>query len=175
MPTDQRVNEGLQLFKQKKYEQAIRVFQECLDFYVSEKDDLAAAEMRNNLSVAYLQNGQAQLAYDSASGTDQVFAAAGEIRKQAMAISNTATALEALHRPQEALELYESALVILNEINDRELRPDILRRVSVLQLKSGRGLEAMSSMETSLKDQNTSRSRFLSKFMNSVRKYFLGY
>jgi tetratricopeptide (TPR) repeat protein len=168
-------DKGLRLFRQKKYSEAIQAFQECLDFSVQSQDAVATAEMQNNLSVAYLQNHEPQKAYDVVLGTDQVFALAGDKRKQAMAIANTATALESLHRPVEALALYESSATIFEELNEKILRSDVKRRIAALQLRSGRELEAVTSMETALEDGNKAQGNFLLTFYKAVKRFFLGF
>jgi len=64
-----------------------------------------------------------------------------------MALANTAAALEALDKKEEALALYEHTLDIFKEAGEKELRINILRRVSDLQLKTKRGFQALASME----------------------------
>ncbi len=175
MTSDPSPETGIRFFRQKKYPQAIQVFQECLDFYIQTNDTLTAAEMRNNLSVAFLQNREPQKAYEIVLGSDRVFENAGDKRRQAMAISNTATALESLHRHVEALDLYKTSIALLDEINEKELRTDVFRRIAVLQMKLGRGLEAVSSMESSLESGKSPRGAFLNKVLKAVKKFFLGF
>lgn len=144
-------------YNRRKYDAAVAVFQSCLDFYNEQGDELLAAEMRNNISVALLGKKAAQEAYDIVKGTDEIFLKNADLKRQGMALANTAAALEALDRKEEALALYEQTLEIFKEIGEKELRVNILRRVSDLQLKTKRGFQAIASMEAAY-DQREKRS-----------------
>ena len=98
MTTDpqQLAEQGKQAFEAKKFDQAASAFSEAASAYEALDDALNTAEMKNNLSVALLQTGQAQAAFDAATGTDEIFAQAGDVSRQAMAFGNQAAALEAL-------------------------------------------------------------------------------
>ena len=99
MTTDPKtlVDQGKQAFANKKYDEAASSFSEAASAYEALDDPLNAAEMKNNLSVALLQAGKAQEAYDAAAGTDEVFAQAGDLKRQAMAFGNQAAALDELY------------------------------------------------------------------------------
>lgn len=144
-------------YNRRKYDAAVAGFQSCLDFYNEQGDELLAAEMRNNISVALLGKKAAQEAYDIVKGTDEIFLKNADLKRQGMALANTAAALEALDRKEEALALYEQTLEIFKEIGEKELRVNILRRVSDLQLKTKRGFQAIASMEAAY-DQREKRS-----------------
>lgn len=144
-------------YNRRKYDAAVAGFQSCLDFYNEQGDELLAAEMRNNISVALLGKKAAQEAYDIVKGTDEIFLKNADLKRQGMALANTAAALEALDRKEEALALYEQTLEIFKEIGEKELRVNILRRVSDLQLKPKRGFQAIASMEAAY-DQLEKRS-----------------
>jgi len=144
-------------YNRRKYDAAVAGFQSCLDFYNEQGDELLAAEMRNNISVALLGKKAAQEAYDIVKGTDEIFLKNADLKRQGMALANTAAALEALDRKEEALALYEQTLEIFKEIGEKELRVNILRRVSDLQLKTKRGFQAIASMEAAY-DQLEKRS-----------------
>lgn len=92
-----------------------------------------------------------------------------------MAIANTATALESLERPGEALSLYESSAILFAEIHEKSLRADVKRRIAALQLKMGRSLEAVNSMEIALDNGKTAHENLLSKFLKAVKRLFLGF
>lgn len=134
-------------YNRRKYDAAIAGFQSCLEFYEKQNDELLVAEMRNNISVALLGKNAAQEAYDIVKGTDETFQKVGDLKGQGMALANTAAALEALDKKEEALALYEHTLDIFKEAGEKELRINILRRVSDLQLKTKRGFQALASME----------------------------
>ena len=62
--------------------------------YTSAKDELNTAEMMNNQSVALLQAGKAKEALQATEGTEDIFQKAGDIKRQGIAVSNRAAALE---------------------------------------------------------------------------------
>jgi len=139
--------QAITAYNRKRYEEAIEGFKLCLTHFESLGDELGMAEARNNLSVTHLGMKQAELAYEEVSGTDAIFAKHGDRKRQGMAIANTAAAVEALNRREEALSLYEQVLEIFAELGEKEMRASILRRVADLQLKTRRGYQAIASME----------------------------
>src|SRR5512140_1846245 len=78
-------------------------------------DELNAAEMRNNESVAFLQAGNAQEAFRATDGTEEVFQKAGDLKRQGIAVSNRAAALEGLKKWKEALAEYDRAASIFEQ------------------------------------------------------------
>lgn len=143
-------------YNRKRFEEAIAGFEECLAYFEGIADELGAAEARNNLSVTHLGMKHAQQALDEVSGTADIFAKHGDRKRQGMAIANTAAALEALGRREEALSLYEQVLEIFKQLGEKEMRTSILRRVSDLQLKTRRGFQALASMEAAYDQQEKS-------------------
>ncbi len=134
-------------YNKRKFDSALDGFRSCLSYYQEHDNELLAAEMCNNISVTLLGKKAAQEAYDIVRGTDEVFLKSGDRKSQGMALANTAAALEALGRKEEALALYEQTLDIFKEVGEKGLRVNILRRVSDLQLKTNRGFQAIASME----------------------------
>lgn len=115
-------------------------------------DMLMAAEMHNNASVAYLRAGNSEAALAEVSDTPEIFARAGDVRRQAIAIGNRAAALEGLSRVDEALESYEQAAALFQQVGDIDLRLHTMQAISSLQLESGRRLQALATMKAGLDD-----------------------
>lgn len=141
-------------YNRKRFEEAIQGFEECLAYFEGMADELGVAEAHNNLSVTFLGMKQPEKALNEVSGTAEVFAKHADRKRQGMAIANTAAALEALGRREEALVLYEQVLDLFKELGEKEMRVSVLRRVSDLQLKTRRGYQALASMEAAY-DQET--------------------
>lgn len=116
-------------------------------------DELTAAEMANNRSVALLKGGDAVGAYEAARGTDQVFQHAGDARRQAIALGNQASALEALKKPSEAMPLYQQAADLFKGLGENEMRGIVLKSMSYLQFRTGKRFEAMATMRAALDGQ----------------------
>ena len=160
------------LYKQRGYKQAAQLFSEAAELYRLEGNELEAAEMQNNRSVAFLQAGDAAKALQAAAGTDQVFALAGDVRLQAMALGNQAAALEELGRHPEALDLYQQASALLKSTGETEMRSTILKRISSLKMRSGKALESLAAMDAALTDvkPGTSKEKLLRKLLNFVNR-----
>ena len=87
--------EGNRAFAAGRYAEAARLFDEASRGFTLGRDNLRAAEMDNNRSVALLKGDQPGPALDAAAGTDKIFESNADVKKQAMALGNQAAALEA--------------------------------------------------------------------------------
>lgn len=111
---------------------------------------LEAAEMANNCSVAYLQAEEAEKALQAVDGTEAIFAQAGDLRRQGMALGNRGAALEALDRKEEALQAYQQSADLLQEAGEDQMRVHVMQSLSMLQLNMGKQLQALASMQAGL-------------------------
>ena len=145
-----QADKGKLAFQAKQYEAAIAEFQAAAQGYASLNAPLDAAEMRNNLSVALLQSGRAREALEAAQGTDEVFAQAGDARRQGMAVGNQAAALESLGRKDEALAAYERSAQLFADAGEGDLRSMVLKSAAALKLKRGRITDSAFNMIGSL-------------------------
>lgn len=140
-------------FQARQYLQAALLFEQAADAYTKAGDVLNAAEMTSNRSVALLQAGDPHEALHAVQGLERVFALAGDIRRQAMALGNEAAALEALHHNKPALEKYQQSADLLKQAGDQETRVLVLKSISQLQLRMGHHLEALASMDAAINNQ----------------------
>jgi tetratricopeptide (TPR) repeat protein len=165
--------EGQAAYNRGDYLAAANAFEAASASYKSAGDHLSSAEMANNRSVALLQAGEAQLSLDAVLGTDEIFAGAGDIRRQAMALGNQAAALEGLRRLDEAIDAYERCAEILDQIEDKETRVSVMQALSALQLRRGRQLEALATMQAGLNGVKhpTLKQRMLRKLLQLPFKF----
>jgi len=165
MTTDpqQLAAQGKQAFEAKKFDQAASAFSEAASAYEALGDALNTAEMKNNLSVALLQTGQAQAAYDAAAGTDEIFAQAGDLSRQATAFGNQAAALEALKELDQALEAYERSAALFAEAGDGEMRSIVLQSAAAIKLKRGKMMDSALSMIGSV--ESTKKPNLIQRFL----------
>ena len=164
---DQLNQQGKTAYEREEYEEAARTFEAAERGYTVAGDALNAAEMANNRSVALLQAGNPQAALDAVSQTPEVFIQAGDTRRHAMALGNKAAALAGLGNREEAEKLYWESARLLEEIGETALRASVLQAISRLQMRSGRYMEAVASMQSGL-DQVEKPSlvqRFLKKLL----------
>jgi len=157
------VDQGKQAFAAEEYDQAASFFTQAASAYEALDDALNAAEMKNNLSVALLQAGKAQAAFDAAAGTDEVFAQAEDIKRQAMAVGNQASALEALKKTDQALDAYERSAALFAEAGDGEMRSIVLQSAAALKLKRGKVMDSALSMIGSV--ESTPKPNLLQRFL----------
>ena len=164
----QLAKEGKSAYQRGDYEAAARAFQAAGRSYQTSQDPLNAAEMANNASVAFLKAGDAQAALQVVEGTPQVFDAAGDIRRQAMALGNFGAACEAVKRYQEAEDAYQQSADLLKQIGEDQLRLNVMQSLSSLQLRTGKHLQALSSMQAGIEDVHrpSPKQRILKRLLN---------
>jgi tetratricopeptide (TPR) repeat protein len=160
-------NEGKLAYQRGDYENAARAFQAASQAYQTSQDPLAAAEMANNASVAFLKAGDAHDALQVVEGTPQVFAAEGDIRRQAMALGNLGAAFEGVRRYQEAEDAYQQSADLLKRVGEDQLRLNVMQSLSNLQLRTGKHLQALSSMQAGIEDVHrpSPKQRILKKLL----------
>lgn len=147
---NQMINEAKSAYQQGDFIVAARAFDAAADSYDVSGDALNAAEMRNNSSVAYLQAGEVSKAFRAVEGTPAVFATAGDVRRQGMALGNLGSALEAMNRLDEASKAYAQSAELLGSIGENDLRAYVMKSLSAIQMRSGRHIEALSTMQAGL-------------------------
>jgi tetratricopeptide (TPR) repeat protein len=143
----QIVKEAQAAYRRGDYAAAAQSYEAARQSYLLAGDEVMAAEMSNNVSVALLQDGNPEGSLQAVEGTAAIFAAAGDQKRQAMALGNQAAALEDLNRVDEAEQLYWQAAEILKNINETDLRLSVMQSISALQLRTGRQMQAVATMQ----------------------------
>ena len=144
--------EGKTAFKKGNFIEAEKLFHDAELSYLAISENLAAAEMANNRSVALLQADDAIKALEVVNGTDDIFAEVGDRHRQALAIGNKAAALEELGSLEEAAEAYETSATLLKEIGESDLRASVMQSLSAVQIKQGHQLQALATMQSGLEN-----------------------
>jgi tetratricopeptide (TPR) repeat protein len=170
----QSTQNGLAHFQAGNFSAAKDDFLHAIDGFTLIDDKLSIAEINNNLSTVYLKLGDAQVAWKAVDGTDVVFENAGDTRRQALALGNQAAVLEALGKLAQAVEKYEACADLLKQVGDRDNRAVVLQALSQLQLRMGRQLEAITSMQIALdnKPKLSLRERVLNKLLAISSRIF---
>ena len=152
------INDPIKLAEQGKEEYAkgnhaaaADLFAQAAQAYTDARDELNAAEMKNNQSVALLQAGKAKDALQATDGTEQIFQKAGDLKRQGIAVSNRAAALEGLKKVDEALAEYERAAAILEEAGEGDMHSIVRKAAANLNLKRGRITAAQMDVYDSLR------------------------
>jgi tetratricopeptide (TPR) repeat protein len=167
---DQLIEQARTAYNDEDYPQAAELFKTVETRYKTTGDSLSAAEMANNRSVALLKANDPAAALKAVEGTDTVFEAAGDTRRQAMALANKAAALESLKKYPDALEIYEKSSELLKQIGDGELRAYVLKCISAIQLRQGKQFEAIATMQASLDNKPSPgiKDRFMKRLIEQV-------
>lgn len=168
--------QALAAYQAEDYPRAIAGFLAAEHLYTAAGEAANAAEMANNRSVVLLKAGRAQEALDAADGTDQIFLQIGDTRRQGIALSNQAAALEELHQRQAALERYTQASELFKAAGERDMRSFVLQRISALQLRAGQQLQSLASMDSALdnKPHLSFKDRLLKGLLGKVFKMLRG-
>jgi tetratricopeptide (TPR) repeat protein len=164
--------DGKLAFEAGQYDAAASMFESAAQGYASLNDNVNAAELKNNLSVALLKLGNGQAALDAALGTEQIFAGASDLRRQGMALGNQAAALEALKRWDEALDAYDRSAGVFAEAGEGELRSMVMKSAAAIKLRRGKVSESAFKMIGSLeaKDKPSIFERILKFILHFAQR-----
>lgn len=167
----QLADKGKQAFANKRYDDAAEYFRQAAEGFSLGRANLLAAEMRNNMSVALLQAGNAAKALEAALETDLIFEGAQDVKRQAMALGNQAAALEGLHRYEEAIEKYERSADLFAKANDGDMRSLVMKSAAALKLKTGKITESAFKMmgAVDVKENPTLFERFMKFLMRFIK------
>jgi len=161
------VDQAKLAYQAGEYSQAAQSFAQAAGAYTEKGDALMAAEMQNNRSVALLRSKDPQAALEAAQGTEKIFAEAGDFRRQGMALANQASALQALKRSKEAIEIYKESGDALEKAGEGELRVEVMQLLSMLCLRHFKFYEAILALQSGLAGVKnpTTRQRFMKKIL----------
>ncbi len=166
------IKQAKQAYQSKDYLTAAELFEAASQVFQTQGDDLDAAESGNNASVAYLLGGENEKALALVQPTLPIFEASGDHRRLGMAYGNLAAALEACGRFPEAQQAYQQCADLLQSAGETEQRLNALQALSALQLRTGKQLQAMATMQSALEDlpKPTLKQKFLLKFLRTPWK-----
>lgn len=162
------VKEAQGAYQGGDYLRAARTFEAAANALNAQGNSLEAAEQQNNSCVAYLQAGESQAAVTAVERTVEVFAAAGDVRRQGLALGNLGSALDAAGRLDEAALAYQRSAEALRDTGETQMRLHVLQSLSALQLRTGRQLQALATMQAGLNGAGklTVQQRMLKKILD---------
>jgi tetratricopeptide (TPR) repeat protein len=132
------------------YMEAARLFKAAEQSLLIASDERQATEMANNASVALLQAGEAQAAFQAVEGKEQFFEQVGDLKGLAITLGNQGAALEALKQFDRAGEAYQRAADLFRQIGENDLYTTTMQSLSAVQLRTNRPLEAVATMQAGL-------------------------
>ena len=143
--------QGKKEYEKANYSAAADLFSQAAQAYESVQDPLNAAEMKNNQSVALLQAGNAAGARQATEGTEEIFKKANDLKRQGIAVSNRAAALEGLRQWDEALAEYDRAASILEQAGEGDMHSMVRKTAANIKLKRGRISDSQMDVYDSLR------------------------
>lgn len=143
--------EGLQLFQQGRYDQALAKFETAVSLYTSTHNKTGQAEMFNNIGVIYRFQRKYDEAIQVLTQAQTLFTQLGDTNRQAQALGNLADLYQATRNRTEAARCYSDAAALFAQTGDRLRQSQVLRALSLMRLRQGQWVEAMMRMEESLK------------------------
>jgi tetratricopeptide (TPR) repeat protein len=167
----QLADEGKRAFEARKFDEAAAIFKQAAEGFTSGRNGLMAAEMKNNMSVALLQAGRPRQALEATAGTDLVFAGANDLKRQAISLANQAAALEALNRPDDAIEKYENSARLFRDVNEGDMRALVMKSAAAVKLRRGQVTDSAFKMMGALeaKDKPSIFERILKFFLRFIK------
>lgn len=138
-------------YERGNYGAAADLYSQAAQAYATAQDELSAAEMKNNQSVALLQAGKAKDALQATEGTEAIFENAGDLRRQGIAVGNRAAALEGLKKWKEALAEYDRAAALLEQAGAGDMHSVVRKAAANLNLKRGRLADSQMDVYDSLR------------------------
>jgi len=129
--------QGKQDYAKGAFGVAADLFSQAAQAYRDVQDELNAAEMKNNQSVALLKAGKAEAALQATDGTEEIFQKAGDLKRQGIAIANRAAALEGQKKLTEAMDEYNRAADIFEKAGEGDMHSIVRKATAELFLKRG--------------------------------------
>ena len=159
------VEKGKKDYEQGNYLAAADLFSQAAQAYSAAQDELNAAEMKNNQSVSLLQGGRAKEALQATEGTEDIFQRAGDLKRQGIAVSNRAAALEGLKKWDEALQEYDRAASLFEQVGEGDMHSTVRKAAANLNLKRGHLTDSQMDVFDSLRlVEKPSRAQRIMKF-----------
>lgn len=170
------VEEGKSAYSKGEFLEAARAYQAAAESYAADGDELMAAEMRNNSSVAYLQGEDNNAAFLAVQGTPEIFESAGDSLREGMAYGNLGAVFEAQQQFEDAVDAYSRSADLLGEAGENDLRLSVMKSLSALKMREGRHMEALAAMQSGLEDidKPTPKQSFLKKLLGMPSKLLGG-
>ncbi|UCF60822.1 MAG: tetratricopeptide repeat protein [Anaerolineaceae bacterium] len=166
---------ALKAFREGRLDEAIQTFTIARQAFLAEGNDVKAAEMASNLSVVLLKAERPEEALEAATGTPDIFIQSGDQTLAAQALGNLGSALEACGDLDGAENAYRQAADLFESLGETEHQRYTIQALSHLQLRLGRPLEALTSMQHGLESQSRSgvRDRLL-RWLLKLPNRFMG-
>jgi tetratricopeptide (TPR) repeat protein len=138
------------LFEQGQFQEAAAQFSAAQRAYTQAGDSLKAAEMLNNVGVAYRRARKHQQAVGALEEARQIFSHLGDRTREAQTLGNLGALYSKMKRYGEAAASYQQAVDLFQDLDDRAQQSETLRAMAIMQFKRGQRSKAMLTYEDAL-------------------------
>ncbi|MGD1996075.1 MAG: tetratricopeptide repeat protein [Anaerolineae bacterium] len=129
--------EGLRLFNEGLYEEAIERFGQAQELFAAEGKQLEAAETLNNLGVAYRLTNRWEQSLAALEEAQAAFARLGDRSREAQALGNLGALLARQGDRLRAQEYLREAAAIFGELGDAQRQGETLMALGIQLWKTG--------------------------------------
>lgn len=158
--------EGVALFRKGKPAAALEKFEQALS---SAGDDTRrAAEVYNDMGVAYKQLENYAAAHQALDEAMSRFTALEDIKGQAQTWGNRAAVYQAEGKVDEAIETYKKSAGMLEEAGESEMAMYVWQAVSRLRMKQGEYIAAIGAYEEGI--ENMPEGSFKRRVLQQILK-----
>jgi tetratricopeptide (TPR) repeat protein len=150
MDAKQIKDEGLKLYRDGQYEEAVAKFVEAQQAFMAEGDAKEAAECINNRGVAWRQAAKFDEATAAFEEARPAFQALNDEMGEAQVLGNLAALAESKGENKQALELYQQAADMFEKLDAQDYVKDTYTAISKLKLKQRDFMGAIASFDVGL-------------------------
>jgi tetratricopeptide (TPR) repeat protein len=129
--------EGLRLFHEGLYDEAAANFEQAKEMFITEGNDLEAAEMVNNLGVIYRAQDKWDQAIAALEEARAAFVKLGDRNREAQTLGNLGGLYAEKRERDKAKECLRQAADIFAEIGDKDHQGETLVALAEQQMKTG--------------------------------------
>jgi len=142
--------EGLRLFQEGLYEEAIVQFEKAKNAFAAEGNDVEVAEMVNNLGVIYRMLGQWDEAIAALEEAKSTFVRLGDRSREAQTLGNLGGLYASKGERETSNECLRQAADIFSELGDEQRYGETLLALGVQEWKKGDRSEGLATYESGL-------------------------
>ncbi len=142
--------EGLRLFQEGLYEEAVAKFRQAQEMFASQGDEVEAAEMANNLGVIHRVQGEWGKAIAVLDEAKATFARLGDRSREAQTLGNLGGLYASQGEREKAKESLRQAADIFAELGDAQRQGETLMALGVQFWKTGDRSGGLAAYETGL-------------------------
>ncbi|RLC66168.1 MAG: hypothetical protein DRI48_05300 [Chloroflexi bacterium] len=142
--------EGLRLFHEGLYEEAVAAFERAREKFAAEGNEVEAAEMVNNLGVLHRMRSEWDEAIAALEEAREAFARLGDRSREAQALGNLGGLYASQGKRDQAQECLRQAADIFAELGDAQRQGETLLALGVQMWKTGDRSGGLATYEAGL-------------------------